>query len=460
MKATLGEPKYYDGQLPSLAALNIRDARLDKLISGLNYPWAFEIIDADTVIITELSGKLSYGDLRSGQLTTIEGLPDIASNDNQMGLLDVALHPKFSSNKHIYISYVATDTATGQYQALTVSMGRLENNRLVGVKTIFQAQPTWSPSNFGGAMAFDNAGYLYISVGDRSEPETAQNLNHLQGKILRLRDDGGIPKDNPFIQDATADDRIYAYGVRNPQGLDFDHVNGLLYESEHGPMGGDEVNIIRPGHNYGWPRITYGISYTTEKIGQGTHQKNMQQPVFYYLPSEAVSPLAVYRGSMFSEWDGDVLLGMLKGKHISHLDIDDAVVRSEYPLLQAEINARIRDIKIAVDGAVLILTQTGDLYRLHRQPQTQQAKTPRAEGQVIYDLVCAGCHDTGANNAPVLGNMDDWREILKQPVALTYDRSLKGYNDMPERGLCYLCQDDDIKRAVDYMLDSAKDKQK
>ena len=453
LKAKLGEPEPYLGELPSLAALNIRNAHIDTVLSGLNYPWAFDFLNKDTVIITEIGGQLSTADLLTGQRTFITGLPEITSNAIQMGLLDVVVHPQFSENQRIYISYVAADKDTGQYHALTVASATLKENQLSDVSTVFQAQPfTWSPSNFGGVMAFDAQGYLYITVGDRSEPETAQNLQHIQGKIVRLHDDGRIPKDNPFVKDPAADDRIFAYGVRNPQGLDFDPMTGLLYEAEHGPMGGDEVNIIRSGLNYGWPRITYGISYTTHKIGQGTHQANMQQPLFYYLPSEAVSPLLVYRGSMFNEWDGDVLVGMLKGQHISRLDVDTGVVRSEYPILQQEINARIRDLEVAADGAIMILTQDGHLYRLYRKPQAQIAAAPRAEGQVIYDLVCAGCHNVGVNDAPVLGRGSDWVKILEQPLSLTYERSLKGYNEMPERGLCYLCQDDDIKRAVDYML--------
>lgn len=438
----------------TLVAMNIRGARMAPVVSGMKHPWAFEFIDDRRVIVTELGGRMLLADLEGGETVALSGVPAVATGHEQTGLLDVALHPDFERNGRLYISYTVADEASGAYFLTAVSTAVLEGNRLVDERRILTAEPPgWSPSNFGGALAFDDQGFLYVSVGDRSSRDTAQDGQQLRGKILRLTDEGAVPPDNPFVDDPGVDDRVFALGVRNPQGLHFDGPSGLLYEAEHGPMGGDEVNVIRAGVNYGWPLVTYGQNYTEAAIGAGTHAEGLAQPLFYFTPSTAISPLVVYRGAMFPEWDGDVLVGALKGKHVMRLDVDDGVVRSAYPFL-GELNARVRDLKVGSDGALYVLIQFGSLYRVWRDA-TPEVVTDAPRGEHLYALVCAGCHDTGAAGAPMLDDRERWSAIASQPRAVIDRHVIEGLGDMPERGLCYLCTDEQLGEIVDYMLQAA-----
>lgn len=453
--AKLGVPPAYTGDLTSLSAVNIRDAHIELVLDGLNRPWAFEFLDPAEVLISEIEGRLLRYRFGEPAAVEITGLPKIATSQDQTGLLDVAIHPQYAKNRRIYFSYAVVDPAVDGYFLTKVSTAVLAESELTEIQTVIEAGPYgWSPSNFGGAMAFDTDGMLYISIGDRSEHDLSQRGDRLQGKILRLHDDGSTPADNPFVDDPEIDDRIYALGVRNAQGLDFDSSTGHLYESEHGPLGGDEVNRIVRGGNYGWPTITYGRTYAMEKLGEGTHAAGMRQPLFYYLPSIATSPLLVYRGSMFPEWDGDILVGALKGQHISWLDLDGDQIRSEFPIL-GELNSRIRDIKTAADGSIYILTQTGALQRLHRPPVTD---TPAAavDPALVYTLVCAGCHDNGAYQAPNPSLASDWDQILKQPLEITYRHTIEGKGNMPVRGLCEICTDEHLRATVDFLLERVR----
>lgn len=442
----------YIGKLPSLSKLNVRDAVLEEVITGLSEPWAFEFIDEDEVIVTEIGGKLSRFNLLTRQLTNISGLPEIATDRTQTGLLDVVLHPDFEKNSRLYFSYTARGEKTTKYYRTVVVSAILTGDRLHDLREITTPGDLgWSPSNFGGALEFDADGYLYIALGDRSEEELAQQGNRTEGKILRLHDDGTIPEDNPFVGNDKIDDRIYALGVRNPQGLHFDNVSGKLFETEHGPMGGDEVNIIVSGANYGWPFIGYGYDYKFVERPGGSHKEGLEQPLYYYLPSVATSPITVYRGQMFQDWDGDLLVGTLAGHHVSKIDLDNGVVRSERAFLQ-EIKGRIRDIKVAQDGSIFVLSQTGVLFRLYRDPTLKEEVKPYSD-EFLYVLVCSGCHDSGINEAPVLGKKDDWKAIVELPVEQIYERVIEGYKLMPERGLCNLCTDEQLRSTVDYMLE-------
>jgi len=452
-----GTPPAFEGGLASLAAINIRNARLETLVTGLDEPWAFEFLARNEVLITERGGRMlriTLGPEGAGDPHEISGLPEIPAPHQQTGLLDVALHPDFKATGWIYFSYSEPDPDTGRYFRTQVARARLDGTQLHDLMPLLNdGIHGWSPSNFGGALEFDSDGQLLISMGDRSEEILSQRGDRLEGKILRLNDDGSIPNDNPFVDDAEIDDRIFALGVRNVQGLMRDPAGARVYMAEHGPLGGDEVNTLREGANYGWPRITYGLAYSTAPIGEGTHAAGLEQPIFYYLPSEAISPLLVYRGAMFPEWDGDLLVGALKGKHISRLDVDGDIVRSEYPVL-SEIDSRIRDLKTGVDGSVWILTQDGDLLRLSRtEPIEPATRTPN--GQRVYELVCAGCHDTGAADAPKLDDACRWKAIAEKPIEAVYENTLNGIGEMPERGLCYSCSEEHLYRAVDYMLEAA-----
>lgn len=445
----------HQGALKGVVDLNVRDAVLEEVLGGLTYPWAFEFINDDEILITQLSGQLFRYQLSSKKLIEVSGLPEIAGGFPQVGLLDVEIHPEFAKNQRIYFSYVQLDPVTQQFFRTAVATAVLRDKQLLNVRNILESEHfSWSPSNFGGALEFDDKGYLYISIGNRSEDWNAAIKGRLEGKILRLHDDGSVPKDNPFIGVEGVDDRIYALGVRNPQGLHFDKVSGRMFESEHGPMGGDEVNIIEAGKNYGWPEITYGRDYTMDPIGSGTHKKGLQQPIFYYLPSQAISPITIYRGDMFKEWEGDLLVGALKGKLISKLDLDGDRIRSEHDILK-QLEARIRDIKVASDGSIYILTQAGSLYRLSRKVNKDTPEPP-ANTALIYELICSGCHDSGAYEAPRLSVFSDWKKTLEQPLEKTYQNTIKGYGGMPERGLCGMCTDEFLKLLVDEMLDKVQ----
>jgi len=452
-------PPPFQGEVHSLALLNIRDASMEVVLTGLEHPWAFEFLNPNEVIITELAGRLLRYRIDTGTLVSIDGLPEIATDTEQSGLLDVELHPDFASNQRIYFSYVSRDEKPTNFRLTAVQSAILQEDHLLDSKQILAAKPfDWSPSNFGGALEFDAAGFLYVSIGDRSEHHYAQDGHRLQGKILRLHDDGSTPKDNPFVKDPDVDDRIYALGVRNPQGLHFDLQTGILFESEHGPMGGDEVNRIFAGANYGWPAISYGKNYVEGGLGEvglsGTHKQGMEQPLFYYLPSIAVSVIEVYRGKMFGEWEGHLLVGTLKRKNIRKLDLDGEVIRADYPILK-EVKGRIRDLKVADDGSIYILSQTGTLFRLFRTASPTPAKKTN-DAEMIYDLVCSACHDTGADQAPVLSARESWSEIAKQPLELTYKHVIEGYNAMPARGLCNICTDEHLQSTVDYMFEKVR----
>ena len=454
-----GTPPEFEGQLASLAAINIRNAELEIVIDGLDEPWAIEFLDSEEALITERRGRLlrvAVSLTDESSLSEITGLPEIATMHQQTGLLDLALHPEFEENRLIYFSYAEPDPDTGRYFRTQVARARLEANRLHDVRLLLpDGEYGWSPSNFGGALWFDRHGRLLISMGDRSEDVLSQRGERLEGKILRLHDDGSVPPDNPFIDDPKIDDRILALGVRNVQGMMRDPEGSEIYMTDHGPLGGDEINVLKAGANYGWPRITYGLAYSTAPMGEGTHAEGLIQPIFYYLPSEAISPLLVYRGRMFPEWNGDLLIGALKGQHVSRLDLDGGRIRSEYPLLD-EIGSRIRDLKTAADGAVWILTQDGDLLRLSRtEPLAPAKRTPN--GERVYQLVCAGCHDTGAADAPRLDEACRWRRLAQRPVESLYRNTLNGIGNMPERGLCYSCSEEHLFRAVDYMLEAAEE---
>ena len=448
-----GKHRPDSGRLPSLAEINIRDASLDTVVEGLDQPWAMEFLAKDKLLITELAGTMKILDLANGQLKNVSGLPDIPSDERQIGLMDVVLHPDFSSNGLIYFSHAVRHEDGQERYATAISRAELHDNELSGLTRIVAGAPfTKSSGNFGGALAFGSDGHLYISMGDRSEGKYSQDTSSLIGKILRLTDNGDTPPDNPFVGDPATDERIYALGVRNPQGLVFDSLTGDLYESEHGPKGGDEINLIRAGANYGWPTITYGQKYKGGKIGVGTALPGLQQPLYFYLPSITASPIEIYRGAMFHEWEGNLLVGALKGEHISKLYLHNGSVISAKDILQ-EVKGRVRDIKVAADGSVYILQEKGRLYRLHRDNRQEKMETTeQASGQMIYETVCASCHDAGLGQVPALEDTAGWTPRIVQGRELLIRHAIDGYRLMPEKGLCEACSEEEIVAAVDYML--------
>jgi glucose/arabinose dehydrogenase len=329
---------------------------------GLDHPWGMAFLPDGGVLITERSGQLRL--LRDGVLdpTPIAGVPEVVAR-GQGGLLDVALHPDFPNTPWVYLSY-AGPGADGA--ATTVARARLGDHALEDLEVIFRAVPDISSSHhFGSRLAFDRAGFLYVTAGERGRDALAQDLAQHPGSVLRLRDDGGVPEDNPFVGRAGAQPEIYSWGHRNPQGMAVHPETGAIWTQEHGARGGDEVNIVRAGANYGWPVITYGIGYSGAPIGEGTHKEGMEQPVYYWVPSIAPSGMAFYIGDAFPEWQGDLFVGALKDQLLARLELDGEEVVHEERLLEGEIG-RIRDVEMGPDGFLYLLTdeRDGGLYRL------------------------------------------------------------------------------------------------
>jgi glucose/arabinose dehydrogenase len=278
-------------------------------------------------------------------------------------LLDVALDPGFASNRVIYLSYAASGEGGNSTRVARATLGE---GRLEDLAVIFTAEPLVRASkHFGSRLAFDAEGHLFITVGERGQGDRAQDLGQDNGKVIRLDPDGSVPEDNPFVGTAGARSEIFSYGHRNPQGMAIHPQTGVPWLNEHGARGGDEVNVVRPGVNYGWPVITYGIDYSGAPIGEGTHKEGMAQPIHYWVPSIAPGGMAFYDGAAFPEWRGDLFVGALKAELLVRLELDGERVVAEERLLDGALG-RIRDIEVGPDEFLYLLTDEGDggLYRL------------------------------------------------------------------------------------------------
>jgi len=334
------------------------DFRVVVATRGLEHPWGLAFLPDGRFLVTERPGRLRLV-AADGTLDPrpVEGLPPIAPH-GQGGLLDVALHPQFAENGLVYLSYAARGEGGIGTEA---ARGRLVDHRLEDVKVLFRQQPkSGAGRHFGSRLVFDRQGHLYITLGDRGEMERAQKLDDLAGKIVRLTADGLIPADNPFVNRAGARPEIYSLGNRNVQGAALHPVTGELWAHEHGPQGGDEVNVIRAGRNYGWPIITYGVEYVIgTKIGEGTHKPGMEQPLHIWVPSIAPSGMAFYQGERFTRWRGDLFVGALKDQMLVRLRFDGEKQVKEERLLKGALG-RIRDVRAGPDGLLYLLTDSSD----------------------------------------------------------------------------------------------------
>lgn len=334
---------------------------------GLEHPWSMAFLPDGRILVSERPGRLRI--VQDGRLLPepVIGLPDIAAR-GQGGLLDVVLHPDYRDNGWIYFSYAAGD---GQKIGTEVGRARLDGQRLVDWQTLFRQQPKISSGrHFGARLVFDQQGYLYITFGDRGTRHNAQDVTNHIGTVIRLHDDGRVPVDNPLIATPGARAEIYSYGHRNAQGAALHPVSGRLWLHEHGPQGGDELNVVQAGGNYGWPVITYGKEYgSAADIGEGTHKAGMLQPIYYWVPSIAPSGMAFYDGDKFPQWRGSLFIGSLKFRLLVRLELDGERVISEERLLADELG-RIRDVRSAPDGYLYLLTDAdnGRLVRLEPAP--------------------------------------------------------------------------------------------
>jgi aldose sugar dehydrogenase len=338
--------------------------RLVTVVSGLEHPWSVAFLPGGDMLVTERPGRLRL--IRSGELQPqpIAGVPEVRAR-GQGGLLDVVLHPDFATNRLVYLSYSKPGDQGG---TTAVIRGRLEDGRLADVQEILEAR-AWSNAgqHFGSRMVFDSAGYLYVSIGDRGAMQEAQNLGNHQGNVLRLHDDGRVPADNPFVGRTGALPEVWTHGNRNIQGMAVHPVTGAIWATEHGPRGGDELNLLQSGRNYGWPVITYGINYSGTSITDIQQKPGMEQPVHYWVPSIATSGTTIYAGTAFPAWQGDFFIGGLAGQHLARLRVDanNRVVENEKLL---EGVGRIRDVRTGPDGFLYVLLDNADAQLIRIEP--------------------------------------------------------------------------------------------
>lgn len=340
---------------------------VNTVASGLNHPWCLTFLPSGDMLVTERNGGIRI--IRDGALdpTPISGAPE-AYKEGQGGYFDIILHPEFETNRYVYLSY-----AHGQSGANATRIARAEftGTSLDNVEVIFTVTPTKeAPVHYGGRMTFLPDGTLVMSTGDGfNYREETQKLDNLLGKIIRINDDGTIPEDNPFVGQDGAKPEIWSYGHRNPQGAIYDEETQRLYYHEHGPLGGDELNIIEKGKNYGWPVITYGKDYSGAKITPFTEMEGMEQPFFYWNPSIAPAGMTIYAGEKFPAWQGDIFVSALSFRLVERIDIEDgAIVGSEN--LFEELGERIRDVRTGPDGSLYLLTDNddGSLLRIDPAP--------------------------------------------------------------------------------------------
>ena len=350
----------------------LHDYHLVTVADGLERPWSMAFLPGGDMLVTERPGRLRI--IRNGTLLfePVPGVPEVLA-EGQGGLLSVVPHPDFASNRLLYLSY-SKPIGDGSSATTAVVRGRFENDRLTDVEEIFEAASR-GRGHYGSRLAFDADGYLFITVGDRQVPSTgdleahpAQDLSNNHGTINRIHDDGRIPDDNPFVGRDGARPEIWSYGHRNPQGLAIHPETGDIWATEHGPQGGDELNLIRSGVNYGWPVVGYGVNYGSGSvIHEGTHRDGIQPPIHFWVPSIATAGMMIYPGDRFPAWRGNIFVGGMAGQQLARLTMDGQVVKIEETLVHGM--GRIRDVRQGLDGYIyLAIDDRGDaptpIYRM------------------------------------------------------------------------------------------------
>jgi glucose/arabinose dehydrogenase len=340
--------------LPVAQVAHALEYQLDTVADDLNYPWGLTELPDGSLLITERPGNLKRVGA-SGEVSAIDGVPAVYfARSGQSGLFDVLPDPDFETNQTLYLAYAEGDR---QSNATTVARARLDGSTLTDVTVIFSVTPGKRlPQHHGGKLIFLPDGTLLLTTGDGfNYRESAQDPFSLLGKTVRFRTDGSIPADNPFADGENGHPAVWTYGHRNPQGLVLDAVSGTVYLHEHGPRGGDELNVLSPGDNYGWPAITYGMDYSGAYVSPFTEHPGMEQPIRYWVPSIAPSGLALYRGDMFPELDGDLLVGALVDREVRRLTLhEDGSIDEE--ALFSEIGSRIRDVRVSRGGSIYLVT--------------------------------------------------------------------------------------------------------
>jgi aldose sugar dehydrogenase len=347
--------------LTLLAAHTAHAYEAAKVTSGLNIPWGLAYIDDSTMLITERNGAIKHINLVTGKQQTLAEIPNVWAK-GQGGLLDVALSP-FDENK-IYVTYSKNINGKG---VTTLASAKYRNEALSDWEDVFVSiSQTDTSRHFGSRITFDNNS-LYFSIGDRGERENGQNTMNHAGSILRLNPDGSTPIDNPYVNNKAILDEIWSYGHRNPQGLFFDPKTQKLWSIEHGPRGGDEINLIKKGSNYGWPITSHGKEYWGPvSVGEATEKEDIESPVKVYIPSIAPGSLVLYRGEKFPELKGKLLSGALKLTHINIVTLNNEGEAIAEDRILSELGERIRDIEVSPEGEIFFSTDNGNLYKLKR----------------------------------------------------------------------------------------------
>lgn len=331
------------------------------LFDEMQVPWGMTFLPDGAMLVTQKSGELFH--FKNGVKTTISNVPKVYTR-GQGGLLDIELHPEYAENGWLYISYASSEgEEKGGHTALM--RAKLNGNTLTNNELLYKAGPnTTKGQHFGSRIEFDNDGYLFLSIGERgARDENPQDISKDGGKIYRFHADGSIPEDNPFFGTSNAKNAIYSYGHRNPQGLVKHPSTGEIWDHEHGPKGGDEINIIQPGKNYGWPLVTFGVNYSGTTITDKTEMEGMEQPIHYWLPSIAPSGMTFITTDIYgAAWNGSLLVGSLKFQYLERLELESSKVIKREKL--TEDIGRVRDVKEGPDGLIYLAVEGKGIYKL------------------------------------------------------------------------------------------------
>lgn len=332
----------------------------ETVASDIAVPWAMAWLPDGSMLVTERSGEIFH--IKDKIKTTIQNAPKVVAR-GQGGLLDIAVHPNYANNGWIYITY-SSDEGEEKGAHTQLIRAKLEGQSLVQIQTLYKATPNTSKGHhFGSRIVFDNDGFLYFTVGDRgNHPENPQDINRDGGKVYRLHDDGKIPTDNPFVGVKGAKEAVYSFGHRNPQGMAMHPVSNKIWLHEHGPKGGDEINIVKKAANYGWPVITYGIDYTGLSISDLTEKEGMEQPIYYWTPSIAPSGMAFVTSDKYPNWKGHLLVGSLSFQYLELVKLDGEKVIGRQKV--ATDIGRLRDVRQGPDGFIYIAVEGKGIIKI------------------------------------------------------------------------------------------------
>ena len=332
------------------------------VVDGFTIAWGFTWLPNGDMLVTEKSGELYR--VVGQEKTEISGLPEVKVQ-GQGGLMDIELHPEYEENGWIYITYASSDGG-GRGANTALMRAKLTGNQLTDQERLYKAEPnTTKGQHFGSRIAFDDDGFLYFTVGDRGARDlNPQDIYRDNGKVYRLNDDGTVPESNPFYDESGAVKAIFSYGHRNPQGMEKNPFTGEIWTHEHGPKGGDEVNVIQAGNNYGWPVISYGINYNGTKFTEITAKEGMEQPMWYWVPSIAPSGMAFSSGDAYPGWQGDLFIGSLKFSYLMYCNIENGKIVSEKPLFEGI--GRVRAVEEGPDGHIYFSVEGKGIYRIKK----------------------------------------------------------------------------------------------